>query len=477
MNRKIFFQIILLLTGILAPGCEPRPDVPVQPLTGFLAQADPLLAERRYSEAIQILESAAAARPDDPISLVQMGQIYLIQRRWLLAEDAFNRALARDLQHPAAMAGVAEAVFNQGRLTDAFNLWQATVQAHPRQMGVFTGLGRTHLFRLEFESAREAFLTQQKHTFDPEAVWHLAAFAAPVNIAVARDYLQMISGGQFDESLSARRDYLLAVLAPLETDASPTAAAKAVGMALVQTEHWPLAVYALQFANQAGSKADAETLSFLGYALAQAGHPALDLFEQARQADPDSALPLYFEGMYLRQQEAFKAAEDLLAQAIELDPQNGAIYAEFALARAMQGDLATAEAAYQAAVQVTGDDVTFKLLLAGFCAERGYRMVETGMPTATEIIEVDNTNAAAYDLLGWMQFLTGDLLAAEVSLGQALTLEPDFVSARFHLARLYETQGQKEMARAAYQRVVDWDATDHFRQSALKGLQRLGEVN
>jgi len=475
MRRNILFFIMMLLAALPALGCEPRPDVPAQPLDWFTAEATPLIAERRFSEALEILETAAQTLPDEPAPLVQMGQIYLAQHRWLLAEDAFNRALARDLQQPAAMTGLAEAIMGQGRLAEALELWQTAAQTHPQQQGVFTGLGRTHLFRLEFETARAAFVNQQEQTFDPEAAWYLAALSAPTDPAAAREQLQSLSPDQPDEPLRARRDYLLAALEAGGDDAVPASAAKAVGIAFVQAEYWPLAIYALQTAHQTAAAPDAEALSFLAHALAQAGRPALDLFEQAKHVDAASALPLYFEAIYLRQQEAFQAAEELLVRAIELDPDNGAIYAEYARTRILQGDLATAEAAYQAAVEVTDGDNRFKLLLAGFCAEHSYRMIETGIPAAVEIIEADETNAQAHSLLGWMQFLTGDLAAAETSLGQALALAPDLISARFHLARLYEARNQKEMARAEYQRVVDWDASDHFRPAALKGLQRLTE--
>ena len=76
MHRRILFFIIMLLTALPALGCEPRPDVPPQPLAWFTAEAEPLIAERRFSEAVEVLEAAAQTLPDEPTPLVQMGQIY-----------------------------------------------------------------------------------------------------------------------------------------------------------------------------------------------------------------------------------------------------------------------------------------------------------------------------------------------------------------------------------------------------------------
>jgi hypothetical protein len=52
-------------------------------------------------------------------------------------------------------------------------------------------------------------------------------------------------------------------------------------------------------------------------------------------------------------------------------------------------------------------------------------------------------------------------------------VQPDLVSARYHLARLLETEGQTDLAAAEYQRVIDWDTTGRFRERALKDLQQL----
>jgi tetratricopeptide (TPR) repeat protein len=407
--------------------------------------------------------------------LLKIGQIYLAQQRWLLAEDAFNRALARDPDHAPALAGLAATFYHQDRLTEALKLWQEVAAVTPRLPGVWTGLGQTQLALFDFEAAQESFLEQQRRQPDPEAQWHLAALVAPTDLTQARAYLQAIPPPpppQKGGGLLARRDYLLAALEPFKTESPPGEVAKAAGIALAQAQAWPLAVHALALADEQ-QPGDAETLAFLGYAQAQAGHPALELFEQARQADPTSGLPLYFEGLYLRQQGALKAAEALFHQAVTLDPDNAAFYAEVAETKAQKGELSTAEIWYQAAVQVSEDDLQFRLLQAQFYANWGYRMAEAGIPAVEAIIETDKNKAEAYDLLGWMQFLTGAPEEAEAVLRQALALNPNLISARYHLARQLEATGRVVEAATEYQRVVDWDTSGLFRDRALKDLQRL----
>jgi tetratricopeptide (TPR) repeat protein len=475
--------LVLLFLGLVA--CTARPSAYQDPLPTYLSQAETSIGERRYGEAVQRLEEAAEIYPASLAPLLKIGQIYLVQQRWLPAEDAFNRALARDLENPVATAGLAEALLNQGKSGRALALWREAIGLNPKLPGVFTGLGRTHLVRLEFEAAREAFLSQQTHRPDPTAQWFLAVLAAPRNISTANDHLLAIPPEAASDVL-ARRDYLLASLVPFTAESPAADVATATGIAMVQAELWPLAIHALtsahqQLGNSANSQNSlnslnskkAETQAFLGHALAQAGRPALELFEQAHEVDPDSALPAYFYGIYLRQQGALRAAEEEFKQAMALDPDNAAIYIELARTKAEQGDFIAAEVQYETAATVAKDDVQIQLARVRFYATRGYNLVEAGIPAAEAVLDDFEDNAEGHDLLGWMQFLSGELDTAEMSLRRAIELDPDLVSAHYHLARYLEVNGQTSRAAEEYQHVIDRDTSGIFRSRALKDLQRL----
>lgn len=477
MQRKDYFLKLFILLSLwpLLWACTLQPRPPQEPLPVFLEQADRLITAQHYTEAANTLEEAARLYPETPLPLLKIGQIYLWQRRWLLAGDAFNRALARDLENPVALAGLAETTLNQGYTGEALDLWQRSAGRNPDLPGVFTGLGRTHLMRLEFTEAEAAFRQQQQRQPDPEADWHLAALTAPADLSAARDALLAIPA-QASADLLARRDYLLAVLVPFTAESTPVEIAQATGIALAQVELWPLAVHALTLAqSQAGQQpveAQAETLAFLGYALTAMGRPALDLFQQAQILDPESALPPYFYGIYLRRQGALKAAEGALLQAIELDPGNAAIYVELAQTKAQQGDFAGAETYFGEALLAAEDDPAIQLLRVKFYAFRGYQLEEVGLPAAEALVKADETNAEAHDLLGWIQFLTGETQQAERSFRRALELDPALASARYHLARYLTTQGAIEAAAAEYQRVIDLDTSNIYRDQALKALQQ-----
>jgi tetratricopeptide (TPR) repeat protein len=464
---------------LLVGACTPRPQPVVRP-TPSAPDLTTLIAAGRFTAAAEYLTEQAARQSDNPVPLLQLGQLYLRQRQWLLAEDAFNRALAISPAQSLATAGLAEVHLQQGDWQAAETLWQEAARQNPDLPGVFTGLGRTALVRLDFPAAREAFENQQARQSDPEALWYLAALNAPTDVTTANEQLLAIPLDA-PASVLARRDYLLATLAPFTADSSPAEVAQATGMALVQVRLWPTAIHALQ---QAGAnplpndpRFQAKTMSFLGHAYAQMGKPALDLFEQARQIDPDSALPLYFYGIFLRQQGAFRAAMDQFEQAVVLEPDNAAIYAEMGLTSAEQGNYAAAEAFYQTAVDVSDNSLEMRLLRVLFYAQRGYRVIEAGIPAGESLVEDDATNAEAHDWLGWMYLLAGESVKAEEAFRQALALDPGLVSARYHLARYLMLDQQKTQAAEAFQLVVDSDISGKYRKLALQALAELESGN
>jgi tetratricopeptide (TPR) repeat protein len=346
----------------------------------------------------------------------------------------------------------------------------------PQLPGVFTGLGRSYLWRLDFEAAEAAFRQQQAHRPDPEAQWSLAVLTAPMDLAAAREMLSTLPA-QAPPDLLARRDYLLTALAPFTATSAQAEIAQATGIALAQVQLWPLAVQALTIAREQATsqtaEEQAETLAFLAYALTYTGRPTLELFEEARTLDPTSALPLYFYGIYLRRQGALNAAEEALQQALQLDPENAAIYVELAQTEAQRGNLTLAEDYLSKAAIAARNDLNIQLLRVKFYALRGYRLEEAGIPAAEALITVDKDNAELYDLLGWMQFLRGDNDQAERSLRRALELDPNLTSARYHLARYLANQGDIAAAATEYQRVIDLDTSNIYRDQALAELQQL----
>jgi tetratricopeptide (TPR) repeat protein len=75
------------------------------------------------------------------------------------------------------------------------------------------------------------------------------------------------------------------------------------------------------------------------------------------------------------------------------------------------------------------------------------------------IAEEPRNAVALYDLGDLDQIALHDGAAAEAEYGRALVVDPRFIDARFNLAIL-ETAGHPQTAIAAYEKIIDLDASD-----------------
>lgn len=469
--------MLALVTATIPAACQspvgpPAAVTPAPDLPGLLAQASALQAERRYGAALEFLEEAAGleAAASDPAPLLQAGRIYLTQQRWLLAEDAFNRALVRDPRRVEATAGLAEAVLGRGDLIRAGRFWRAALDLDPSRPESWTGLGRTRLAQKDVAAATAAFREGVARGPDPWAQWYLAALTLPQEGRAAAEPLAAIPATA-PPDLVARRDHLRAALDSLPPGASPAQVARATGLVLIQWQEWAAAAHALTVVTQAAPD-DAEAWAFLGHALGRSGQPALAAFERAETLAPDSALPLYFKALYFREKEQPGLALETLLRAADLDPENAAVTVETARTLAGQGDYLSAEAWFIAATIIAPDDADFQLLLARFYVDRGYRLETAGLEAARKAVEMAPANPEAHDLLGWAQVLSGLPVQGEQTLRAALDLDPGLVSARYHLAKALAAQGRLDEAAAEYTRVIDWDVGGFYRDRALLEIRQ-----
>ncbi len=123
------------------------------------------------------------------------------------------------------------------------------------------------------------------------------------------------------------------------------------------------------------------------------------------------------------------------------------------------GDYGQAEEWYLGAVEVAPGDVEFQRLLAHFYLDHLYRIEEGGLPAAQATVDLAPGDARAQDLLGWGLHLAGKPVEGSQVLLVALALDPDLVSADFHLGSLYLSTGRTGLARQHLQRAADLDTS------------------
>src|SRR3954469_3045231 len=80
-----------------------------------LDQAQQLLADRKVSDAIEVLEALLLAKPDHGQALIVLGEAHLVGLAPAAALAAFERALKLRPGDPAAVVGLGQALVTLGR--------------------------------------------------------------------------------------------------------------------------------------------------------------------------------------------------------------------------------------------------------------------------------------------------------------------------------------------------------------------------
>ena len=471
----------LLLLLLAARSCPP----PAGAVAALRQSAAELRVVKSYAASVEAYEQIAALVPGNPEPLLAIGDIYLGQRRWLLAADAFNRALARQMALAPAWAGLASASWWGGDRVRAVTQWQIALTYLPDLMPARLGLARAYL-ALDRQSDAEATLRAglslvgaQSHDLqnerDEAAAAHvlLAALLAlddPAG-AGARQELSVIPDDA-SAPILARREYLRETLDLAAAAASLAESARRLGLAFAQAEMWPLARTALARALEL-NPADAEAMAFLGHAEAQLGHPALEHLMRAVAMRPDWPPGHSLLGLYYLQNNLPGAAAVQMRAVVRLDPGNAQASLDLSRAYVAQGKYHEAEAALDAAVAAAPGDLRFRLSQTRFYADASWRVADRGLAAAQAAAALAPQDPEARDLLGWLHVLAGDFPQARLHLLSALNLDPDRASTTYHLGELYRAWGLSEQARFAFQRTIDLDTEGWARERAQQQLNGL----
>jgi len=451
--------------------------------------AEELRALRSYTGAIQAYERIAALSPTDPAPLVAVGYIYLAQQEWLLATDAFNRALARRIDFGSAWTGLASASWARGDLHAAVTQWQTALEYQPDMMQARLGLALGFIYEGQLHEAATTLaagvaMLQSGASLPIEQSGAMAsayllrgailALESPVE---ARRELSLIADNAPQETLVAR-NHLVEALDRAAAADTPAQATKYIGLAIMKAELWPLARLALMRAYSLQPD-DAETVASLGYVEAMMGldRPAWEHLSTAVVLRPQWSLARLWLGRYCLQNGLLylSIAQLRMASALELSDTTALL--ELSRAYVSLGNYAQAEQALLAAVERAPYDLDVRLALVNFYADSLWHVADRGLAAAKSAAEMAPQDARVRDMLGWMYLLAGDMDQARLHLFSALALKPDQASTYYHLGKFYLALGFQDHARTAFCRAVDLDSTGQLRPRALRSLTQLNQTS
>jgi tetratricopeptide (TPR) repeat protein len=454
-RRRTALKLTLLALDIVLLGLMPYPGALATALRQGVAHG----AARDYGAALDAYRQAARLQPESPFPWMQTGEILLRQHRFVEAASAFYEAARRGAGEMAFL-GLGESLAGRGDWAAALRAWLRAQARAPDDARIYVALARGSIAQAQFDQAGRYLARAIEGQSDGDV-------AAAAHALMGRLLIQdnpVRAAGHFRQ---AGDEDMLAVLAVADAEPDPARRALLLGAAFLQRSELPLARRAFEQAVTL-APADAEAQTYLAHTLDELGETiaAGEMLERASHLDPDSALVYYFLGVHYRQMGSPKRAQAALWTALLRDLENAALRVEMAEAFVDLHDYPGAEEWYVGAVEVASGDIEFQLLLAHFYLDHLYRVEGGGLPAAQAAVALAPLDARTHDMLGWAYHLTGRQSQGQQFLAQALLLDPDLVSAHYHLGSLYARVGRRELARQHLQRAADLDTGGYYRARA-----------
>ena len=204
----------------------------------------------------------------------------------------------------------------------------------------------------------------------------------------------------------------------------------------------------------------AEAWALLGEATFQVGEDGWPAFEHAEALNNQSALVNVLLGIRHRRSGQPEISLVYLQKAITLEPYEARWKVEMAETLVDLGRMSEALNSYLAAYELAPHDPDIVRSLVLFSGNYSIGIQEVGIPAARALILLDDMNAEAQDLMGWLLLKSGDTTSAERFFHRALELNPGFAQANYHLGQLYLLIGRRADADYQLAKVVE-NLPDH----------------
>jgi tetratricopeptide (TPR) repeat protein len=236
-------------------------------------------------------------------------------------------------------------------------------------------------------------------------------------------------------------------------------------------DEWPLAEEAFNRAVQA-DPAYAEAWAFLGEARQQNGGDGRPALQHAADLSPDSLIVQALQALSWRRQGRLDLALVNLHAIADRDVQNAIWQAELGNTLAQMGDLPTALAYFQKAVEVEPQNPVYWRMLASFCLHYDISLADTGLDAARQAVALAPEDPQSLDVLAQVMVALNDLVSARRLLERALSARPDDPQANLHLGLVLLAQGERE---AAFQALMTAVRAGGDQPAAVQAKQALAE--
>ncbi|HLD94814.1 MAG TPA: tetratricopeptide repeat protein [Anaerolineales bacterium] len=228
----------------------------------------------------------------------------------------------------------------------------------------------------------------------------------------------------------------------------------ASGQALAAFGEWKLAQNALLKAVQLDPEY-AEAWAYLGEAQQQNGEDGYPSLRRSLDLNPESLSALLFTALYWQRQQDYLRAGLLYHRAASHEPDNASIQLQWGQNALLAGDVNEAREHFDAAAQLSPDDLGTWTYVARFSIGSELFVEELGLSAALRVLREQPENAEAMVLVGRAYSSLGNKIAGRVYLEQAVKLYPEFGPAHYYFGLFLLANEETDQALAHLNKVIE----------------------
>jgi tetratricopeptide (TPR) repeat protein len=353
---------------------------------------------------------------------------------------------AREGWQPAYLRLAGDLWREMGSTTQALSYWEAAVHSQPADPELIRALAEGYLTTQQWSAASDQL--EQLVAANPQDAWahyHLGLVRLVFNPQQAAAHLQQAA------RTAAYAPVARSLLAVIRQQADNPLIGMHAGLILADAQLWSFAELAFRHAADIG-QIYPEALAYVGFTRQQQGKDGGEWLRRAAALGTQSALAQFFYGLYLRDQDDLSGSLQALIQAVVLEPENPAYYAELGTAYRLLGDLENAERWLRMAAAVSHEDVRFQQLLATFYAEE--HLDQSAVSALERIAGTLPDDPSIQASLAWATYRSGDTTGAYRILDDILSRLPDHPQSLYYKARIALETADRDTALTLLRRLV-----------------------
>jgi tetratricopeptide (TPR) repeat protein len=358
------------------------------------------------------------------------------RRGWAWTMSGKPNLAIRDMKHALELSGdnpevqlaLARLYLAQHEMGLSEEQYLGVLDGNPHSMPALLGLARLATFKGDYDGAR-GYLAKLKDENLSPSILRLEEAVVDSSAGEVAKAQQLIAQVLQDEPNNPKALMVMAVVALQANDQEKLQAALAkLNAAKLLPPGIRLAAARLAL-NQGNRKA---------------ARQHLDALVRLQPKNAEALELLLRIDVYERQRDLAEEHAELLVKA---DPQNAHGNLMVGIFQAMKEEYNLAESSFRASLAAQRTDMVLNelawLLVKKGRLDEAYTMVK-------ESLEMTDTNGSAWDTLGEIEMLRGNLDAAEQAFQKALGFKPDDADVVLHMAKLLEKKGMfKEALRLA----------------------------